>query len=141
MAFTGSSSSVQDTDVAAADVIVALTSDHNVRTIGAVAGALCEGAARSLSSSAVQFVLADAGSTDGTREAARDAVAPAGLMEVAYDSRTGLLDTPYHGQVGRAAALRAILQTTQRMGAKACAVIDAGVHSVAPEWIERLVVP
>ena len=63
MASIGSNSSVQDVDVAAsrADIVVALTSDNDVRTIGAVARALRDGLARYFGTSAVRFVLADAG--------------------------------------------------------------------------------
>ena len=144
MASTGSNSSVQGADVPAsrADIVVALTSHDDVRTIGAVARALRDGLAQYFASSAVRFVLADAGSTDGTREAAREAVGPSALMEVEYERGAEELGKlPYHGHPGRAAALRAILQTAQGLGAGACAVIDAGLHTVEPAWIERLIVP
>src|SRR4051794_921579 len=100
MASTGSNSSVQDVDVAAsrADIVVALTSDNDVRTIGAVAGALRDGLARYFGASAVRFVLADAGSTDGTRQAVREVVGPAALLEVEYEHATELGDVPYHGK-------------------------------------------
>ena len=143
MASTGSNSSVQDVDVAAsrADIVVALTSDNDVRTIGAVAGALRDGLARYFGTSAVRFVLADAGSTDGTRQAAREIVGPSALVEVEYERGPELGEVPYHGKPGHAAALRAILQTAQRLSARACAVIDASLHAVEPEWIERLIAP
>lgn len=143
MASTGSNSSVREADVAAsrADIIVALASYNDVRTIGGVVRALRDGLARDFASSAVRFVLADAGSTDGTREAAREVVGPSALVEVEYESGAEFGELPYHGHPGRVAALRAILQTAQRLSAKACAVIDAGLHTVEPEWIERLIVP
>jgi glucosylglycerate synthase len=143
MASTGSNSSVQEADVAAsrADIVVALTSYNDVRTIGAVARALQDGLARSFASSAVRFVLADAGSADGTREAAREIVGPSALVEVEYERGTALGELPYHGHPGRAAALRAILETARSLGARACAVVDAGLQTVEPGWIERLVVP
>jgi glucosylglycerate synthase len=140
---TGSNSSVQAADVAAsrADIVVGLTSHNDVGTIGAVARAVRDGLARSFASSDVRFVLADAGSADGTRDAARDAVGPSALVEVEYERGAALGELPYHGQPGRAAALRAILQTAHSLGARACAVIDAGLQTVEPEWIERLIVP
>ncbi len=143
MASTGSNSSVQETDVAASgtDIVVALTSYNDVQTIGELARALRDGLARDLASSAVRFVLADAGSTDGTREAAREVVGPAALVEVEYERGAALGELPYHGHPGHVAALRAILQTAQRLSARACAVIDAGLHGVDPSWIGRLVGP
>ena len=143
MASTGSNSSVQEADAAAAraDIVVALTSFNDVHTIGAVVRALRDGLARSFAASDVRFVLADAGSTDGTREAVREAVGRSGLVEVEYDRGANFGELPYHGYPGRAAALRAILQTAQRLNAKACAVVDAGLHTVQPNWIDRLIAP
>jgi len=48
---------------------------------------------------------------------------------------------PYHGYPARAAALRAILQTAQRLDAKACAVVEAGLLTAEPAWLERLISP
>jgi hypothetical protein len=143
MASTGLNSSVQDVDVAAspADIVVALTSDNDVRTIGAVARAVRDGLARYFGTSSVRFVLADAGSTDGTRQAAREIVGSAALVEVEYERGPELGEVPYHGKPGHAAALRAILQTAQRLSARACAVIDASLHAVEPDWIESLIAP
>ena len=142
MASTGSNSGVEEAVAAAApaDVLIALTSHNDARTIGAVAGALREGLARYCAASTVRFVLADAGSTDGTPEAAREAAGQP-LAEVAYGTGTRFGGLPYHGQPGRPAALRAILQAACDAGAKACIVLDAGLQTVDPEWVERLVVP
>jgi glycosyltransferase involved in cell wall biosynthesis len=143
MASIGSNSSVQAPDVAVAhaDIVVALTSYNDVRTIGAVTRSVQEGLARYLGSSTARIVLADAQSTDGTLDAAREAAGTAALVEVAYPAPAALGDLPYHGHPGRAAALRAILQTAQRLGANACAVLDAGLDAANPEWIERLITP
>jgi hypothetical protein len=142
MASTGSNSDIQaDVATTSADIVVALTSHNDVRTIGAAARALRDGLARYFGSSAVRLVIADAGSTDGTREVARDAVSPSALVELDCDSGAAFGELPYHGQPGRVGALRAILQMAQGVSAKACAVVDASLSSVEPEWIERLIVP
>jgi len=143
MASTGSNSSVHEADVAAAraDIVVALTSWNDVHTIGAVARALRDGLTRYFASSAVRFVLADAGSADGTREAAREAVGGSALVEVEYEPGPELGELPYHGHPGHVAALRAILETAQRVSARACAVLDAGLHGVEPDWVERFIAP
>jgi hypothetical protein len=147
MAFTGSNSSHQEADVAvesataAADIVVGLTSYNDARTIGPIVRAVRAGLAQSFGSSVVQFVLADAGSSDDTREVARETVRPAALVDIEYGRAATFDRLPYHGHPSRPAALRAILQTAEQLGAKACAVIDTGLHTVAPEWIERLVAP
>ena len=66
---------------------------------------------------------------------------PNGLVEVAHPGGAEFLEMPYHGQPHRAAILRTVLQTAQRLEAKVCAVIDASRQSVEPELIERLVAP
>jgi hypothetical protein len=143
MASTGSNFSAQEPEAPAepADVIVALTSHNDAATIGLVTRAMREGLARYAGSSAVRFVLADSASSDGTREAMREAMGPEALEEVAYEKGPEIGEPPYHGQHGRAAALRAILQVAERSGARACTVVDARLQHVEPEWVERLIVP
>ena len=148
MASTGSNSGSPAAEAAPgvdgaarADIVIALTSRNDVQTIGSVAIALRDGLARYCPSQAVRFILADAGSTDGTREAAREAVGPAAIEEVAHQRGPRLGELPYHGDQGRALALRAVLQAAQRLGAGSCTIVDASLRSVQPEWVERLVTP
>jgi hypothetical protein len=143
MASSGSNSSVQEPEAAAsgADIVVALTSHNDVRTVGAVARALQDGIARYFASRTARLVLADAGSTDGTRAAAQDAVTPASLVELEYPGGAELAEMPYHGQPARAATLRGILQAAHGLGAKACAVVDASRQAADPAWVDRLIAP
>jgi glucosylglycerate synthase len=118
-----------------------MRSHNDAGTIGTIARAIRDDLSRAYASDNVRFVLADAGSIDGTVAAARDAIGSTALVEVSDVSRPNLGELPYHGDAGRAAALRAILETADRLHARACAVIDAGVTSIEPAWIERLVAP
>ena len=144
MASIGSNSSTHSADAEAAagraDIVVGLTSHNDVETIGAVLRAARADLASSFGPSAACFLLADGGSTDGTRQVARE-VAGAALIELEYERGPAFTGLPYHGEPGRAAALRAILQTAQRLDARACAIIDAGMPSVQPNRIEQLVAP
>lgn len=131
-----------ETPVAAGvDLVVALTSYNDVKSIGAVARAVRDGVARAFASRPVRYVLADTGSTDGTREAMREIVGAEALVEVAYERGPQLGELPYHGLQGRAAALRAIMQTAHGLGARATVVLDAGLQGVRPEWIDQLLTP
>ena len=140
MASTGLSSSVHETDAEAgrADIVVGLTSHNAADTIGAVIGAATQGLA-SFGGMSVRFVLADAGSTDATRLAAREAAPPGALVELEHQGGPAFATLPYHGQPGRATALRAVLEAAQRLDAKACVVVDAGLPQVRAGWIEQLV--
>lgn len=144
MPSTGSNSSVRAADASAlrADIVVALASYNHARTIGPVARAVRAGLATHFGSSAMQIVLADGGSTDGTREAARAAVGTTELVEVEYSApAASLADVPYHGFPGRASALRAILETVQRLDARAVALVDAGLETADARPIANLVAP
>jgi hypothetical protein len=143
MASTGSNYSVQEADstVAPTDVLVALTSTNDVRAIADIARTIRDGLAGPFATHATRFALADGGSTDGTREAVRDIVGSSSLIEVEYERGPQLGEVPYHGQPGRDRALRAILQTAQRLNARSCVIVDAGLAAVEPAWIERLIGP
>lgn len=143
MASTGSNSSTQEAEAPAThtDIVVAIATYNDVRTVGAVARAVREGLATYFGSRDAQILLADAGSTDGTLEAARDAVGSPQLIELQYQRPTALSEVLYHGHPGRAEALRAIVQAAHRLNAKACALFDASLHSATPAWIERLLAP
>lgn len=143
MASTGLNSSVRgpDTAAATAGIAVALTTYNDARTVGTVARAVREGLARHFGSNPAQLILADTGSTDGTRDAARAAAGDLALVEVEAPAATALAAMPYHGRPGRAGALRAALQAAQRSGAQACAMVDSGLETMDPERIERLVAP
>lgn len=143
MASTGSSSGIPGPEAATAhaDLVIGLTSDNDVRTVGAAARAIRDGAARAFPDRAVRFVLADAGSTDGTREAALEVIGAEAMVAVVVERGSPLAELPYHGHPARPAALRAILQASERLGAGACAVVDARLETVQPEWIERLIGP
>ena len=123
------------------DLVVALTSHNDVKSIGAVARAVRDGVEKVFGSRPVRYVLADAGSTDGTREAVREIIGVDALLDVPYERGAQLGELPYHGLSGRAAALRAIFETARGLGAKACVAIDGGLLHVQPAWIDALLTP
>lgn len=124
-----------------ADVVVAVTSHNDERTAGALATSVRDGLARFFATSETVILLADARSTDGTREAVRAALGPAGFLEVEMHAPPAFTEMPYHGYPGRSAALLAIFELAHRLGAQACAVIGAGIQTAEPSWVERLIGP
>jgi hypothetical protein len=127
--------------VEGADIVVGITSHNDVETIGAVISAVRDGLARGFGQTTARLVLADAGSTDATRHTAREAAGPSTLVELEYERGPVFASLPFHGNPGRAAALRAILREAQRLNASACAVIDASIRTVRAEWVGGLVGP
>ena len=143
MASTGSNSSVVTGDAASSrvDIVVGLISHNDAETIAPVSAAVQQGL-RHFDKDTWRVVWADNGSTDDTAARARQAFAGSQLLEVASRPTTpDLLELPYHGIPGKARAVQAVLTTARTLDARACVVIDAGVSSMGPEWVEWLVRP
>jgi hypothetical protein len=145
MASIGSSSSIAEPEAEPArpsDVVVGIASFNDAATIGLVVRSVREGMERHLGAGGC-IVLADGGSTDETLDRAQAELA-GGCEAVAIKFARPDIDplkTPYHGRPGRAAAIRAVLRAAQDRHAKACAMLDAGLADLMPEWFERLLEP
>lgn len=141
----GSSSSIAQTDADPArpsDVVVGIASYNDAATIGTVVRSVREGIERHLGAGGC-IVLADGGSTDQTLERAREALSGACEAVAITFGRPDIdpLKAPYHGRPGRAAAIRAVFHAARDRQARACAMIDAGLADLMPEWFERLLEP
>jgi glycosyltransferase involved in cell wall biosynthesis len=125
------------------DVLVGIPSFNNARTIPHVVRAVSAGLAKYFPKYRTLLVNSDGGSTDGTPELVKktsledlDVL----LMEHPLYPVHKIV-TPYHGVPGKGSAFRTIFRIAQVLGAKACAVVDADLRSITPEWIELLVEP
>jgi glycosyltransferase involved in cell wall biosynthesis len=125
-----------------AEILVGIPSYNNARTIGHVVRAVEAGLAKYFPGRRSVLVNSDGGSTDGTADAVREA---------SIDYESILLDhsqaafrklvTPYHGIPGKGSAFRKIFEIGRDLGVKACAVVDADLRSITPEWLELLIKP
>ena len=111
--------------------------------MGTVAAAVHDGLARYFAGASSRFVLADCGSTDDTLARARDSLnGTDDVLEVASaPTTTDVLELPYHGIPGKARAMHGILTTAKNLGARACVVLDAGIETVTPQWLQWLIGP
>jgi hypothetical protein len=145
MASIGSSSSVLPADAPSpcAQMLVGIGSHNSAGTIAAVARTVREGLDRHFGTGAGCIVLADGASTDGTAEHARDALEGAGnFLAIEYrPPPSDPLKPPYHGLAGRPEAIRAILSAAVEREVVACAFVDAGLTTVAPDWMPGLLQP
>lgn len=129
---------VNDAVLAFADLVVGILSHNDGATVPAVAAAVQQGVRR-FDDDGVHVVWADSGSTDDTLVRAREAFAGSPLIEIpAFPTTADRLELPYHRIPAKARALHGILAAARTFEAGACVVIDAGVHTIRPEWIERL---
>ncbi len=126
-----------------ADIVIGIPSYNNAGTMGQVLQSAQAGLAKYFPQFTSVIVNCDAGSTDATPEIVRSSKTgdshvrqlPAPLREVSR------LSFSCHGIPGRDVALWEIFRTAASLKAKACAVVDADLRSVTPEWIDLLVRP
>jgi len=126
-----------------ADILIGIPSYNNARTIGHVVRAAMAGLAKYFPNAKAVMVNSDGGSTDGTQDEVR-------RVQI-EDFKTILTShpvypvskivTPYHGIPGKGSAFRTIFEAARILKAKACAVVDSDLRSIAPEWMELLLGP
>lgn len=129
-------------EIGESDLVVGIPSFNNADTIGHVVRAISAGLAKYFPGARSVVVNSDGGSSDGTPEAvARTGVDYGAMLISDRQSPLHKIITPYHGIPGKGSAFRAIFEVARRLNAKACAVVDADLRSITPEWIELLIRP
>jgi glycosyltransferase involved in cell wall biosynthesis len=125
------------------DIVVGIPSFNNARTIGHVVQAVAAGCSKYFPQSRCVLVNSDGGSKDGTPEvvAAADFWSPSAILVAHEVTPVQKIITPYHGIPGKGSALRTIFALAERLGAKACAVVDSDLRSITPGWMELLLGP
>jgi glycosyltransferase involved in cell wall biosynthesis len=115
------------------EALIAVTALNQARTAPAVVEAVAAGLVRAFPERKTAVLFVDGGSQDGTLEAiaqrpADESVAPLATARVA-------------GRPGRGRAVLAALAAARHVGARAAGVVDAGLVSITPEWVEPLLGP
>jgi len=130
-------------EVGEVDVVVGIPSFNNASTIGHVVRAVQAGFAKYFPAQRTLLVNSDGGSSDGTPEVVQTAsVADLATVLVAEPQKVvHRIVTPYHGLPGKGSALRTVFAAAREVNARACAVVDADLRSITPEWIDLLVSP
>jgi glucosylglycerate synthase len=145
MASTGLSSSDVHSDATTgkAALVVGLISYEDAETIGAVTAAVRQGLAGHFRDVSGRIVLVDSGSMDSPPDRARDTAGGGGdLLELTVAHATAdMLELPYHGIPGKARSLHAILAAARDLDAQGCVILDAGVDTITPQWVDWLAGP
>jgi glycosyltransferase involved in cell wall biosynthesis len=126
-----------------ADVVVGIPSFNNGRTIAHVLEAVLAGLAKYFPRLRAVVVNSDGGSTDGTQQIVTTLEMPSSdVLFITHPIQPiHRLTVPYHGIPGKGSAFRCIFGVAERLGARACAVVDADLRSISPEWIQLLLAP
>ena len=129
-------------EVGPADILIGIPSYNNSKTISRVVLAVSAGLAKYFPDAKAVLINSDGGSMDGTPD--RVAEASLDLQSILISHRANPLhkiSTPYHGIPGKGSAFRMIFETANALKVKACAVFDADLRSITPEWVELLLRP
>jgi glycosyltransferase involved in cell wall biosynthesis len=126
-----------------ADIVVGIPSFNNARTIGHVVEATHAGLVKYFPQLRALIVNSDGGSTDGTQEVVTGLqVQPNDVLLISHPLfPVHRLTIPYHGLPGKGSAFRCIFGVAERLGARACAVVDSDLRSINPEWVQLLIAP
>ena len=129
-------------DIGSAEILVGIPSYNNADTVGHVVRAVSVGLAKHFPGRRAVLVNSDGGSSDETQAiVARTAIDFQHLFITDQQSLLHRIVTPYHGIPGKGSAFRTIFEIARRLKARACAVVDADLRSISPEWIELLLRP
>lgn len=125
------------------DIVVGIPSFNNAQTIGHVVKAVQAGLKKYFPDRKALIINSDGGSRDGTQKV---------VENTSLDDSTLILlkhrvnpfhkiSITYEGIPGKGSAFKTIFDIAKNIGAKYCAVVDADLRSITPEWIELLIKP
>jgi hypothetical protein len=115
------------------DVLVAVTALNQARTAPAVVDAVAAGLGGAFAGRKTAVLLVDGGSQDGTLEAVGQRTSPG--------SSPPFASARVAGRAGRGRAVMVALAAARHVGARAAGLVDAGLVSLAAEWVEPLLGP
>jgi glycosyltransferase involved in cell wall biosynthesis len=119
--------------LSSADIVVGIPAYYNAETIAFVIETASKGLELYFSEYKAVIFVADGGSTDDTREAAREI----GIESFNVEKIVAI----YRGVPGKGSAVRAIFEAAHFLGARAVALFDADLRSITPEWIKNVIEP
>lgn len=118
--------------IQSADIVVGIPCYNNEGTVANVVKQVSRGLAKHYKSARSVILISDGGSTDDTREVARDQEIMPWQEKIVFI---------YRGVAGKGTAFRAVFEAVDKLEARACAVVDADLRSITPDWIKYLLEP
>lgn len=114
------------------DILVGVPSYNVENTIENVIKQIGKGLASHWKGLKSLILVSDGGSVDDTREIANKAEVPPFIEKTV---------TIYRGLPGKGSAVRAILEASEMLNAKATLMIDSDLYSIGPDWMLNLISP
>jgi glucosylglycerate synthase len=119
-------------EIESADILVGIPCFNSDRTIEHVIQMVTHGLASHYRDKRCVIIVADGGSTDDTRETAK---------EFQIKPWQEKIVSIYRGPGGKGTALRSVFEAASRLKVEALAVVDSDLRSITPDWVEHLLSP
>ncbi len=119
-------------EIESADILIGIPCYNNERTIAHVIQMVTHGLANYYRNQRCVIFIADGGSTDDTREMAK---------EFQIKPWQEKLISIYRGPAGKGTALRSVFEAVERLKVRACAVVDSDLRSITSDWVKHLLDP
>ena len=119
-------------EIEQADILVGIPCYNNEQTIAHVIQMVSHGLFRHYKDFRSVIMIADGGSTDDTREAAK---------EFEIKPWQEKIVSIYRGPAGKGSAFRSMFEAAKRLRVKACVVVDSDLRSITSDWIKYLLEP
>jgi glucosylglycerate synthase len=119
-------------EIGSADILVGIPCFNNEKTIEHVIQMVTHGLAAHYNDKRCVITVADGGSTDDTREVAK---------EFQIKPWQEKIVSIYRGPGGKGTALRSVFEAASRLKVKALAVVDSDLRSITPDWVQHLLDP
>ena len=116
-----------------ADIVIGVPSYSSGSSIQHVVKTILKGLEKHYRDCKAVIVVSDGGSTDDTRDLARDIGTNSFNIEK--------IVTIYRGIPGKGSGLRAVFEVANFLKARATAVFDSDLVSITPEWIQNTLEP
>ncbi len=119
-------------EVKSADILVGIPCYYNENTVKHVIQMVTHGLSKHNNGKRCVIFVADGGSTDDTREVAK---------EFEIKPWQEKIVSIYRGPAGKGSAFRSIFEAAKRLKVEACMVVDSDLRSITGEWVKYLLEP
>jgi len=119
-------------EIESADIVVGIPCYYNEGTVQHVIQMVTHGLASHYNDKRCVILIADGGSTDDTREVAK---------EFEIKPWQEKIISIYRGPAGKGSAFRSIFEAAKRLKVEACMVVDSDLRSITGDWVKYLLKP
>jgi glycosyltransferase involved in cell wall biosynthesis len=119
-------------EIESADILVGIPCYNNEKTIQHVIQMVTHGLANHYKGKRSVIFIADGGSTDDSREVAK---------EFQIKPWQEKIVSIYRGPGGKGSALRSLFEAAARLKVRVCVMVDSDLRSITPDWVKYLIDP